>query len=197
MIDAFNSTLEEIFYADLILLVFDCSDALDVIKMKLKTCMDILLPKMESQSLFVVANKIDLINDATRQTIWLEVQKIVYPYSILFVSAKSGEGVEELRIQISIIEKRTCIIDAILPLSNQTFGFLSRLRGTCEVRDEVVKNEVYATIKCKEEECQKILGLLSKAGALEKSHHPTISVNEDKLGEKASRGSEGAPLTEE
>jgi len=197
LIDAFNSTLEEIFYADLILLVFDCSDTIDAIRTKLRTCMDILLPKMELQALLILANKADLVTDNMRKIIELNIKEIIHPYPLLFISAESEEGLEDLRNHIRAIEKRTSVIDAILPLSNESLSFLSRLRARCEVADKVVKNSVHATIRCKEEECQRILGLLSKAGALEKTCHLKPATNGNRLVEKASKGSEGAPLAED
>src|SRR5512136_1994208 len=62
LVDAFNSTLEEIFYADLILLVFDTNESDEVLKDKLNTSMKILLHKVESRILVIVGNKIDLVD---------------------------------------------------------------------------------------------------------------------------------------
>jgi GTP-binding protein HflX len=194
LIDAFNSTLEEIFYADLILLVFDASDPIELIKEKLSTSTDILLPKIEQQVMLVVANKIDLLSESETTKLASEVAPVVKPYELILISSKTGEGLESLREMIAGVQKRSCTIDASLPISDASFSLLSRLRSTCTVTEQMFEKNVHVTLKCKPEEAQKISGWLAKVGGSTISIRTEAQTTEPVQGERISNGSEGAPL---
>ncbi|UCF07206.1 MAG: GTPase HflX [Thermoplasmata archaeon] len=61
LIEAFHSTLEEIFLSDVILLIMDASEPPDKIKKKLDTSFDILIPDLDPSKIILVFNKIDNI----------------------------------------------------------------------------------------------------------------------------------------
>ena len=165
LVNAFNSTLEEIFYADLILLMFDSSETLEVIESKLKVSMEILLPKVEGRSLLVLGNKTDLINDESRNRIRLAISALVSPYELLFVSAVTGEGLDPLREKIAVVQGRTWSIVARLPLTDPVFSLLSRLRSIASVSSAIVGASVEADIRCRPVDAAKIIGWLEGASA--------------------------------
>jgi GTP-binding protein HflX len=61
LIEAFHSTLEEIFLSDVILLMLDASEEIDEIQRKLDTSFDVLLPDLNPSKIILVLNKIDQI----------------------------------------------------------------------------------------------------------------------------------------
>jgi GTP-binding protein HflX len=61
LIEAFHSTLEEIFLSDIILLILDASEDVDEIQRKLDTSFDVLLPDLNPSKIILVLNKIDQI----------------------------------------------------------------------------------------------------------------------------------------
>jgi len=195
LVDAFNSTLEEIFFADLILLVFDASESVTTIKNKLRTCTDILLPKIQQQSLVFLANKCDLVSEEARQKIITEIQPIVGTHQFLAVSAKTGFGFDFLRGVIDSLQKRNSTIDVCLPISDETFSLLSRIRSSCQVKESVIGSRVEATIRCKDEDSQKIVGWLRKAGAFKVSITQQTPVSTEPSAVSSSKGNKGAPLT--
>jgi len=194
LVNAFNSTLEEIFFADLILLVFDASEPIHTIKSKLRTCTEILLPKIEHQALIVLANKIDLVSEEVSAELLTELQSLVAPYPFLLVSAKTEEGFAPLREMIASLQRRTLVINVQLPISDEALSLLSRIRGTCQVNETFTANSVDAVIKCKEEDGQKITGWLRKAKATKVETHRDPTSTSTASETRASRGSEGAPL---
>jgi GTP-binding protein HflX len=63
IIDAFHSTLEEIFLSDIILLIVDISESVNEINRRLKTGFDVLLPDINPSNIVILFNKIDKIVD--------------------------------------------------------------------------------------------------------------------------------------
>jgi GTP-binding protein HflX len=194
LINAFNSTLEEIFYADLILLVFDSSENTNTIEMKLSTSLDILLPNIENRRLVVVGTKVDLVSKEGVKRLQSIVAPMIEPYELVMVSSVTGEGLEILREKIASIQDYSSVIEAILPLTNEVFGFLSRLRAKADVSQIVLKDSLKVTIRCKPEESEKIMGHLRMVGAV-KAELRTKAAEGANHGEAVSTGSEGAPLS--
>lgn len=61
LIEAFESTLEEVYSADLVILVVDMSEALEMIERKLKTSLEIIKRADEPPAILFLLNKVDLI----------------------------------------------------------------------------------------------------------------------------------------
>ena len=165
LVDAFNSTLEEIFYADLILLIFDSSEDEDIIKSKLMISMDILQPRIEGRSLLVIGNKVDLISQDTCERLKAAVSPIMSRHELIFVSAKTGEGLDQLRKRISRVQGRFWRIDAALPLIDKSYNMLSRIRSIADVDSKVVGDEIHVVIMCKPDDDQKISGWIESIPA--------------------------------
>ena len=165
LVDAFNSTLEEIYYADLILLILDVSEDVDVVKSKLMISIDILQPRIEGRSLVVVGNKIDLISQETMYRLKAAIISILGNHDLVFSSAVTGEGLDLLRKRIGLIQGRTYQIEAVLPLLDKSYNMLSRIRSIADVDSKVVADKIRVTIACKPEDRQKISGLIESIDA--------------------------------
>ncbi len=193
LINAFNSTLEEIYYADLILLVFDVSEEEDVVKDKLSTSFNILLPKIGNRSLVVVANKTDLLLADELKSVESRIQGLSRNHELYFVSAKTGLGVDKLLDRIMLTQNRTCSVEAQVPLTDRAFSLLSRLRSIAEVKETQAGPMVDVFIRCKPGDAEKIVGWLNAAGAVrvlsscEPPEEPEDTVS-------PSIGNEGGPL---
>ena len=193
LINAFNSTLEEIFYADLILLVFDVSEEEDVVREKLSTSFNILQPRIENRSLIVVANKADLMSQNKRAAVESMVESIVKIHELYVVSAKTGMGIDRLRERILRTQNYTCCVSAYAPLTDQALSLLSRLRSIAEVTEDQEGSLIQVDIKCKPGDVEKIIGWLGVAGAVQilSQCETPEKAPED---EAPSTGSEGGPL---
>jgi GTPase len=97
MVEAFKSTLEELTYADLILLVLDSSEPVSDVQIKYRSCREVLDQlHINPVKILCVLNKIDLIPKDTIE----EKSLIVRDLPTVSISAKTGEGTKKLRSRI-------------------------------------------------------------------------------------------------
>jgi len=100
MVESFKSTLEELTYADLVLLILDASESEEAISIKLGSCREILKELgVDSSKVLLVLNKIDLIGDHG----WRDVEEPDMPgdQASIRVSALRGDGLRQLRNRIA------------------------------------------------------------------------------------------------
>jgi len=110
MIEAFKSTLEEISFADLVLLILDVSDPTLNFKRKFYTCKETLTELgVPDQKIVAVMNKIDLVsNDELEEKKRLIKNDI---NDIFFISASKGTGLTQLKIFIeNVVGKAESIV---------------------------------------------------------------------------------------
>ncbi len=95
MIEAFKSTLEELAYANLILLVVDASQPLDDLNRRYQSCIEIMTElKVSPAKVLLVFNKADLLDESQ-----LNLQMLALgatPEGSVAISAKTGVGVKDL-----------------------------------------------------------------------------------------------------
>jgi GTP-binding protein HflX len=98
LVDAFKSTLDEIFLSDLILLVVDVSEKPEIILQKLSTSHDTLWDRIQGVPVITVLNKTDLLDESELEAV---MKKIGYMApNPVFVSAKKNIGMQELKAEI-------------------------------------------------------------------------------------------------
>jgi GTPase len=104
MVDAFKSTLHELIYSDLVLLVLDISQPIEEVGRKLDSSMHVMneLGVPMTKVLYVL-NKVDLtrIEDAFDKSTYLDIldsKKRVLP-----VSAKTGFNINQLKNLMSLL----------------------------------------------------------------------------------------------
>ncbi|MFA7037678.1 GTPase HflX [Methanosarcina mazei] len=98
LVDAFKSTLDEIFLSDLILLVVDAGEKPETILQKLSTSHDTLWDRIQGVPIITVLNKIDLLEEAQLEALMEEIGYMA-PNPV-FVSAKKKIGMQELKDEI-------------------------------------------------------------------------------------------------
>lgn len=96
MIEAFKAALEEIYLADLVLLVVDASEPFREIMRKLKTSKEILSESDAEQ--IILLNKIDLLSDKSLERKKNSLERI--DSEVIPISAKKEEKLEELKEKI-------------------------------------------------------------------------------------------------
>ena len=97
MVEAFKSTLEELTYADFILLVTDISEPEENIQMKYQSCRQILDQlHINPLKVLVVLNKTDLVPNKEV----VEKANLFYGFPTIAVSARTGEGSKKLKVRI-------------------------------------------------------------------------------------------------
>jgi GTP-binding protein HflX len=133
LIEAFQSTLEETIYSDLILLVVDASEPLDVVQKKINVCLET-IERIGASGISVITalNKIDLLREEEKQQ-KLEIlkEKTTNPIPI---SALKRINLEPLKK--GILKKLESYVRAefTIPLTNETMSFLSWLHNRADVQ---------------------------------------------------------------
>ena len=144
LVRAFKSTLDEINYADIILLVSDISDPesqnqLEVAKLLL-TEMGII-----DKPIVTVYNKIDAVQENENEA---EIAEEIIPASDeVYISAKTGEGIDNLLYKIQeVMENQRKSVVFVFPISGKEQGYISYLYKNAVVSD-VEYGEEYTTVK--------------------------------------------------
>jgi GTP-binding protein HflX len=131
LIESFKSTIDEVYFADLVLLVIDASDPMDEVRRKIDTSRDILFPEVDASSIVIVLNKRDRVADLAAKIAL--ARELLPAREILAVSARTGEGVDALRRTISSTFQYPVEMRFRLPHGQGVEQFLSWLHSNTEV----------------------------------------------------------------
>jgi GTPase len=96
MIESFKSTLDELTYADLVLLMLDVSESEESVRIKLGSCRETLAElNVDPAKILLVLNKIDLIKATGMRMV--ESHPLFEELSVIKVSALRGDGLTRLK----------------------------------------------------------------------------------------------------
>jgi GTP-binding protein HflX len=99
MVESFKSTLEELTYADLVLLLVDVSEERESARIKFESCKDILQQlSVDPKKVLLVLNKIDRLEGAASRHI--EEDDLFTGFSSMKTSATRGDGMRQLKNRI-------------------------------------------------------------------------------------------------
>jgi len=99
LVESFRSTLDELRYADLVLLMLDVSENSESIDIKLTSCRETLNElEVDPARVLLVLNKVDLLDARSRSNI--DRHPLFRDYTSVKVSAVRGDGLHQLRTRI-------------------------------------------------------------------------------------------------
>jgi GTP-binding protein HflX len=148
LVQSFESTLDEVYLADLVLLVVDASDPVDEMRDKLVTCHDTLWERVEAP-VVTVLNKTDLLTeDEMRERV--EAVEYLAPDPVV-VSAQEGENLDELvtRVKDELPDWERETVE--LPMSDEGMSTVSWLYDEAEVLDVEYDEEIRVEFKARDE----------------------------------------------
>ena len=166
VIEAFKNTIEEIYTADLVLLVVDCSESKTVIEGKIRTAMDVLYPEVLPEHTILVLNKMDLMTEEM-DVDW--IRNLIQVREVVFVSALTNQGIGNLTSTIASFFSYPNTFEILLPQSGGTESLISQVRRMIEISTVEYGNKVRITGSCADME----MGRISK---LVKEHGGTIRI---------------------
>lgn len=120
MVEAFNATLEEIFQADLILLLVDASDSDHEIVRKVRLAARTLLPKVREPDVLPVLTKTDLLDATTLEGKVRLLADSEFHRPPLALSARSGAGLDGLRETLVASFTYPIEVHLVLPNDGET-----------------------------------------------------------------------------
>jgi GTP-binding protein HflX len=99
LVESFKSTLDELRYADLVLLMVDASESIDSIRTKFFSCRQTLSElEVDPGNILLVLNKMDLLPDGGGSN--LEGDPLFGEFDLVKISATEGHGLRQLRNHI-------------------------------------------------------------------------------------------------
>ena len=133
LVESFQSTLESVYRADLVLLVVDASEPVAEMREKLVTSHDTLHERNEAPIL-TVFNKIDLLSAAERDEKRAALSGIA-PDPIA-VSGRTGEGVDTLRRRVEAELPDWDHERLLVPMADETMSLVSWIHDHAHVETE-------------------------------------------------------------
>jgi GTP-binding protein HflX len=138
LVESFQSTLDSVYRADLVLLVVDASEPVDEMREKLVTCHDTLYERNEAP-IVTVLNKVDKVDES-------ELDEKARALSALapnpvFVSGLTGENVDALleRIEAELPDWQHERL--LLPLTDETMSLVSWVYDHANVEEETYDDD--------------------------------------------------------
>ncbi len=162
MIESFKSTIDEVYFADLVLLVVDCSDSMEEIQRKLVTSREVLFPEVDPHSLVLVLSKKDLALDIPAKVNM--TREVVPAREIVVLSSTTGEGVKELRRIITSTFEYPVEMSFRLPHADGVNPFLSWLHAHTEVVQVKYGEEVEVHLYSQEKDHSRIVNHIVALG---------------------------------
>ena len=102
MVEALNATLEEIFEADLVLLLVDVSDPVEEMRRKIRLAARTLLPKVSPDAILPILTKADLVDDGVIREKVRALAESEFLRGPIALSAETGRGIDALRESIAV-----------------------------------------------------------------------------------------------
>ena len=138
LVDSFESTLDSVYRADLVLLVADVSEPIDEIREKLMSCHDT-LRKRNKAPVVTVLNKVDAVGEEELER-KERALKAIAPNPIR-ASALEGNRVEPLKQRINSELPPLKHERLQLPMTNNTMSLVSHIHDNTYVRDTEYYND--------------------------------------------------------
>ena len=99
LVESFRSTLDELRYADLVMLLIDASEPASSIEVKLASCKQTMEElEVDPGKVLLVLNKVDLLSPQTRAEV--QSSPMYKEYDVVKISAVRGDGLRQLRNKI-------------------------------------------------------------------------------------------------
>ena len=140
LIEAFNSTLEETIFSDLIILVIDLNEPIEMIEKKNRICLETIDQLGASEVPTITAlNKIDKLTDEEqRQKLEALKDKVKDP---ILLSAKCQTNLNELRKHILRILENYVQAHFSVPLTGKAMPFISWVHEKTHIEKENFAND--------------------------------------------------------
>ncbi|MFB6122566.1 MAG: GTPase HflX [Haloferacaceae archaeon] len=138
LVESFQSTLDSVYYADLVLLVVDASEPVEEMREKLVTCHDTLYERNEAP-IVTVLNKVDDVGDdelAEKR----EALQALAPNPVV-VSGLTGENVDVLRARIERELPDWREERLVLPMTDETMSLVSWVHDHGHVENESYESD--------------------------------------------------------
>jgi GTP-binding protein HflX len=166
MIEAFKSTMEEIYTADLVLLVVDGSESESSIMDKISTSMSIITPEVDPSNIIIVLNKSDVV-DRSKDVLVLDIVNEFLCRTIVPASTLVPEGMDDLVRAIKDHFSYDIQVEIRAPQSGETTAMISWLHDNTDIEIIDHGEDVHVLLRCRERDLSRIeRDVLSAGGTM-------------------------------
>jgi len=150
IIDAFHSTLEEIEFADVVVLVVDGSEKKELVEKKLQVSLDELLEIGVTSSVVIAINKIDLIDDETVNDLveYLSQKGLLNNRLCIPISVVEETNIEMLLEHIYKSLPNMVEMTLQLPMNKEAQAFVSQLYKKTRVIKATYEKTIMVEVAC-------------------------------------------------
>jgi len=159
MVESFRNTLQDVFTADLVVLVVDSSEPLFDVSSKVMAVQQILGKGVLKGRLLVALNKMDQDPDRPMEMIGM-IYDVLDPLSVIGVSAVTGEGVDELLDTVRSFFLPPVIVRFKADNGERAATEISRLFDECFVESVVYTELADVTFRCHHDYLEKVMDRL-------------------------------------
>ncbi len=158
LIEAFQATLEETIFSDVILLTLDANEPIKEMQRKLIVSLDTLRTiGAQGIPLLIALNKIDLISERAIQQRLTRLENI--NARIVPISALRGDNIQILKQELWKILNTQTLVTMVVPITGKIRGFLSWLFKNSDVKKlEYTTTDVRIEFEAPQILAEKIIG---------------------------------------
>lgn len=156
LVESFRNTLQDVFTADLVLLVIDSSEPLKEMESKLYAVQDVLGKGFVQGRIIAVLNKVDKGPEDLEEKI-SSVNSIISPLKVLKVSAITSEGLEGLMTAIESFFRPPLLVRFKARYDERSVMEISRLYDDHYVELVEYDDVISVTFRCHERELKKVM----------------------------------------
>lgn len=165
LVHAFKSTFEEVFLADLILLVVDVSEDTASMKEKAEVCLKEITSHSEQRPLIIVGTKTDLLSPRRFDEVQKTLASLTKGGEFVLVSSVDRRGFDDLIDAIESRSPRDCIVEAVLPIGDQANSLISQIHDIGDVsQSHITGSSIELHVACNVDDSERIIGQIRKIG---------------------------------
>jgi len=162
IVDAFHSTLEEIYLADIVILLIDSSENIEEMKEKASTSLREIQILKERPNIIIALNKIDLLNEKEIEEKRIMMEEFL-GHKCIPISAKTGKNINLLLQEIYNTLPFPSEIEVRFP-PNISGEFIEWLEKNASIKRIDMDGCLNIRIKCSDRIKDKIIGRCKKMG---------------------------------
>jgi len=159
MVESFRNTLQDVFTADLVVLVVDSSEPLDKVSSKVLAVREMLGKGVLSGKLLVALNKMDQDPDRLMEMVAI-IHDVLDPLSVIGVSATTGYGVDDLMDAMQSFFRPPVLVRFKAENGSRAATEISRLYDECFVETVNYSDLVDVSFRCHEDDLEKVMDRL-------------------------------------
>lgn len=157
LVEAFHSTLEEVYASDLVLLLVDASEPEGHVRAKVRLAVGTLLPGMSAFRVLPVLTKADLVDPGAIPSLRDLLARSEFQRPAIATSVTTGEGIDALREAIVEEFHYPLEMSVHVPASDGSAAFVSWLHDATDVLSATYdETGVWVQLRCRERDVSRI-----------------------------------------